>query len=136
MRSPQDRGAVAVEFAGIIPLIGFVGLLVWQTVLVGLTSMYSSHAANEAARAVTVIGYDERDTPEARADREEVRRRTVARVSGGWKDREHLHIAVRDGYAVVTIDTPLVIPALRSSWGITGRAKIVTEGGGGVGAAR
>ncbi|MES9609898.1 hypothetical protein, partial [Actinomadura sp. NPDC000929] len=32
--------------------------------------------------AVAVIGYDKRDTPEARANREEVRRRAVARIKG------------------------------------------------------
>ncbi|MCP9966971.1 pilus assembly protein [Actinomadura madurae] len=107
-----------------------VFLLVWQVVLVGLTSTYSSHAANEAARAVAVIGYDKRDTPEARANREEVRRRAISRIRGDWKDREHLTINVVNGYAVVTIDTPILIPGLRSSWGIQTRTKIVDEGEG------
>ena len=125
-----DRGAVAVEFAGLLPLILLVFLLVWQVVLVGLTSTYSSHAANEAARAVAVIGYDKRDTPEARANREEVRRRAISRIKGDWKDRDHLTINVVDGYAVVTIDTPVLLPGLRSSWGIQTRTKIVDEGEG------
>lgn len=125
-----DRGEAAIGFAGVFPLILLVLVLVWQIVLVGLTSTYSSHAANEAARAVAVIGYDERDTPEARANREEVRRRAVARIKGRWKDRDHLTIDVVDGYAVVTIDTPVLLPGLRSSWGIQTRSKIVYEGEG------
>lgn len=125
-----DRGEAAIGFAGVFPLILLVLVLVWQIVLVGLTSTYSSHAANEAARAVAVIGYDKRDTPEARANREEVRRRAVARIKGGWKDRDHLTIDVVDGYAVVTIDTPVLVPGLRSSWGIRTRSKIVYEGEG------
>ncbi|MEU8801492.1 AAA family ATPase [Spirillospora sp. NPDC048819] len=125
-----DAGAVAVEFAGILPLIVLIFLLVWQVVLVGLTSTYSSHAANEAARAVAVIGYDKGATPEAKANREEVRRRAISRIKGDWKDREHLTINVVDGYAVVTIDTPILIPGLRSSWGIETRTKIVDEGEG------
>ncbi|XRQ11797.1 AAA family ATPase [Actinomadura welshii] len=129
-RPRGDRGAVAVEFAGVLPLIVLVFLLVWQVVLVGLTSTYSSHAANEAARAVAVLGYDKRDTEEARANREEVRRRAVARVKGDWKDRDHLTLDVVDGYAVVTIDTPVLLPGLRSSWAIEARTKVVDEGEG------
>ncbi|MEV0668220.1 AAA family ATPase [Actinomadura luteofluorescens] len=125
-----DRGEAAIGFAGVFPLILLVLVLVWQIVLVGLTSTYSSHAANEAARTVAVTGYDQRDTPEARANREEVRRRAVARIKGRWKDRDHLTIDVVDGYAVVSIDTPVLIPGLRSSWGIRTRSKIVYEGEG------
>jgi pilus assembly protein CpaE len=126
----KDRGAAAVEWAGLFPLVGLIMLLAWQTVIVGLTSMYSSHAANEAARAVAVLGYDERDTPEARANREEVRRRAVERIHGGWKDPRHLHLDVEGDYAVVTIDAPVFLPGFRSSWGITTKAKIVDEGEG------
>ncbi|MES9543187.1 MULTISPECIES: AAA family ATPase [unclassified Actinomadura] len=123
----RDRGSAVVEFAAIVPLVGAVLLLVWQVVLIGITSMYSSHAANEAARAVDVIGYDQGSTPEARANREEVRRRAVARVSGPWADREHLRIQVADGYAKVTIDCPAVLPGWRTPFGISTRSKIVNE---------
>ncbi|MFC0037865.1 AAA family ATPase [Actinomadura rayongensis] len=116
-----DQGAALVEFSAIIPLIGAIILLVWQTVLVGLTSMYSSHAANEAARAVAVLGYDE---PGSRA---QVRDRAAARISGPWKDEKHLHIEVVDGYVRVTIDTPAVLPGLRTPFGITTSAKVVDE---------
>ncbi|MEU4827536.1 AAA family ATPase [Actinomadura sp. NPDC023710] len=126
VKAAGDRGAVALEFAGMVPLIGLVGLVVWQVVLVGLTSMYSSHASNEAARVVAVTGYDHRDTEEARRNREEVRRRAVTGIYGKWKD-EHLHLDVQDGYAEVTIDTPVLLPGLRSSWGIRTRARIVNE---------
>jgi pilus assembly protein CpaE len=126
----RDKGAVATEFAGIMPFIGLFVLLVWQGLLVGLTSMYSSHASNEAARAVAVLGYDKADTPEARANREEVRRRTVARVSGDWGDEKHLRIDVQQDYAKVTIDTPFVLPIWHSPFGISTRAKIVYEGAG------
>ncbi|WP_433327568.1 AAA family ATPase [Spirillospora sp. CA-294931] len=124
----NDKGMVAIEFGALFPLIIFIMLLCWQVVLVGLTSTYSSHAATEAARAVAVIGYDKRDTREARANREEVRRRAVSRINGQWKDRKHLHLDVRDEYAVVTIDTPILLPWMQSSWGIQTKAKIVREG--------
>ncbi|MBO2463769.1 AAA family ATPase [Actinomadura violacea] len=123
----RDGGAVALEFAGLFPLIGLIMLLVWQVVLVGVTSMYSSHAANKAARAVAVLGYDQGGTAAARANREEVRRRAVAGVYGKWKDPDHLHIAVQDGYARVTIDTPVMLPGWYGPWGITAKARIVDE---------
>ena len=113
-----------VEFAAIIAPIALVLLLVWQAVLVGLTSMYAGHAANEGARAVAVLGYD---TPAARA---EVRRRTVARVGGSWGDQKHLRLAVEGGYVRVTIATPAVLPGWRTPFGITGRSKVVYEDGG------
>jgi pilus assembly protein CpaE len=122
--SRSDSGAALIEFAAIIGPIALVLLLVWQAVLVGLTSMYASHAANEGARAVAVLGYD---TPAARA---EVRRRTVARVGGSWGDRKHLRLAVEGGYVRVTIATPAVLPGWRTPFGITTKAKIVNEGGG------
>jgi pilus assembly protein CpaE len=120
----RDKGASAYEFVALIPLIGTLVLLAWQIALVGLTLMHSGHAANEAARAVAVLGYD---TPAAQA---EVRARTVARVSGPWGDEEHLSIRVEDGFVRVTIDTPGVLPGWRTSFGVSSRSKIVYEGGG------
>jgi pilus assembly protein CpaE len=118
----RDKGAALTEFAAIVPLIGLLLLIVWQSVLVGLTSTYASHAANEAARAVAVLGYD---TPAARA---EVRRRTVARVDHGWGHPRRLRVAVDGGYVRVTIATPAVLPAWRTPFGVSARSKIVYEG--------
>ncbi|GAA0273603.1 AAA family ATPase [Actinomadura nitritigenes] len=122
---PRDRGAASVDFAAIVPLVGLVLLLCWQALLTGLTSMYASHAADEAARAVAVVGYD---TPEAR---QEVRRRAVARVAGPWGGEDVLHLGVEDGYAKVTVDVPAVLPGWSSTFGLTTRARIVDEGAGG-----
>jgi TadE-like protein len=123
----KDKGAALSEFAGILPLIGLVLLLVWQAVLVGLTSMYASHAANEAARAAAVLG----NTPGAQ---QEIRKRAVARIAGPWGDEEHLTLDVRGDTATVTIDTPIVLPGFQSSWAVSADAAIVREGdGGGIG---
>jgi pilus assembly protein CpaE len=122
-RGRGDRGVAITEFVVLIPFLGLLLLLVWQAILVGLTSMYSSHAANEGARAVAVLGYD---TPQARA---EVERRAVARVSDQWGDKNHFHLSVTDGYVKVTIDTPVVLPGMHSPWGISTRSKIVYEDG-------
>ncbi|MGK5554987.1 AAA family ATPase [Actinomadura kijaniata] len=128
VRGKKDKGGVTLDFGGVFPLIALVAVLCIQVILVGLTSMYASHAANEAARAVAVLGYDKRDTQEAKANREEVRRRATRRIGDDWKNPEHLSINVTsDGYAQVTIDTPILLPGFRSPWGITSRAKIVRE---------
>lgn len=120
----RDSGVALTEFTAALPFLGLLLLLVWQTILVGLTSMYSSHAANEGARAVAVLGYD---TPAART---EVRRRAVARVSGHWGDEEHFHLTVEQGYVQVTIDTPAVLPGWHTPWKVHTKARVVDEGGG------
>ncbi|GLZ08942.1 septum formation initiator [Actinomadura sp. NBRC 104412] len=117
-----DRGVALTEFAGIFPMIVFLILLVWEIALVGLTSMFTSHAANEAARAVAVLGYD---TPQARA---EVRRRTVQRVPSPWKPDRHLRIKVVDGYARVSIDTPAILASWHVPYELSAESKIVWEG--------
>jgi pilus assembly protein CpaE len=122
-RGKGDSGVAITEFVVLIPFIGLLLLLIWQAILVGLTSMYSSHASAEGARAVAVLGYD---TPEARA---EVVRRAVARVSGQWGDRDHFHLSVNGDYVKVTIDTPAVLPDVHGPWGISTEAKIVYEDG-------
>jgi pilus assembly protein CpaE len=124
-RARGDRGVAMTEFAVLIPFLGLLLLLVWQAILVGLASMYSSHAANEGARAVAVLGFD---TPQARA---EVERRAIARVSDRWGERRNFHLTVDGDYVKVTVDTPAVLPGLHSPWGISTRSKIVYEDVGG-----
>jgi pilus assembly protein CpaE len=123
-RGKGDAGVAITEFVVLIPFIGLILLLIWQAILVGLTSMYSSHASAEGARAVAVLGYD---SPDARS---EVERRAVARVSDQWGDRDHFHLSVDGDYVKVTIDTPAVLPGLHGPWGISTKAQIVYEDGG------
>ena len=118
----KDAGAVVAEFAAIIPLIGLLGLLVAQAIVTGLTSMYASHAVNEAARAVAVLGYDD---PASQA---EVRERTVKRITGRWGNQDHLTLTVQGDNAKVAIDTPFLLPGLRTGFDVTAEAKIVPEG--------
>ncbi|MEO3840454.1 AAA family ATPase [Streptomyces sp. B22F1] len=49
-----DRGQVSVEFAGMLPLIALVLVVVWQFVLVGYTYSLAGNAADMAARAAAV----------------------------------------------------------------------------------
>ncbi|MFG2829186.1 TadE/TadG family type IV pilus assembly protein [Streptomyces sp. NPDC048434] len=56
MRRPlggNDRGQVAVEFMGLLPLILLVLALLWQLVLVGYAYALAAHAADRGARAGT-----------------------------------------------------------------------------------
>lgn len=122
-RGKGDAGTAITEFTVLIPFIGLLLLLIWQAILIGLTSMYSSHASAEGARAVAVLGYD---SPDARA---EVERRAVARVSDQWGDKKHFHLSVDDDFVKVTIDTPAVLPGVQGPWRITTRARIVYEDG-------
>ncbi|MBV9413855.1 MAG: pilus assembly protein, partial [Solirubrobacterales bacterium] len=47
-------GQATVEFAGLLPLLVLVLVLVWQVVLVGMTYVFASHAARAGARALAV----------------------------------------------------------------------------------
>lgn len=55
-RGGGDRGQVAVEFAGVLPLILVVLAVVWQCVLVGYTYSLAGNAADKGARAGAVGG--------------------------------------------------------------------------------
>ncbi|TDD79591.1 CobQ/CobB/MinD/ParA nucleotide binding domain-containing protein [Actinomadura darangshiensis] len=117
-----DAGVALTEFAGIFFMIVFLIVLCWEVVLIGLTSMYTGHAANEAARAVAVLGYQ---TPEARA---EVRRRTAERVPGMMRPDDHLRIKIVNGYAEVSMDAPAMLASWHVPFELTARSKIVKEG--------
>lgn len=119
-----DRGSQLVQFAGITPLLLLVLLIVYQALLVGLTTMYASHAANEGSRAVAVLGYT---TPGAK---EEVRQRAVARITGGWADRDTFRLSVSGGYVKVSIRTPSVLPWWNTPFDVNAQSRITREGGG------
>lgn len=46
-----DRGQVAVEFLGMLPLIAAVCVILWQSALLGYTYILAGDAADSAARA-------------------------------------------------------------------------------------
>ncbi|MEU5811410.1 TadE/TadG family type IV pilus assembly protein [Streptomyces sp. NPDC047718] len=55
-RSGADRGQVAVEFVGMVPLILLLVAAVWECVLIGYAFSLAGNAADEAARAGAVHG--------------------------------------------------------------------------------
>ncbi|MFD3807445.1 TadE/TadG family type IV pilus assembly protein [Streptomyces sp. NPDC058619] len=54
--SARDRGQVAVEFVGTVPLILLLVAAVWECVLIGYAFSLAGNAADEAARAGAVTG--------------------------------------------------------------------------------
>jgi hypothetical protein len=120
-RRGDDRGGVIVEFAAAVPFLMLALALVWQVLLLGLTSMYASHGAAEAARQAAVTP----DDPE-RID-EEARKR----VRPPWDGEDVMTVAVveRDGrrYAQVTMAMPIFLPGVSGPWDVTGEAGVTTE---------
>lgn len=53
-RKRKERGQSTLEFAGIFVLFIFIALVGFQSVLLGMTWIYASGAANEGARAAAV----------------------------------------------------------------------------------
>ncbi|MEY2229413.1 TadE/TadG family type IV pilus assembly protein [Streptomyces sp. BF23-19] len=51
-----DRGQVAIEFVGTVPLILLLVAAVWECVLIGYAFSLAGNAADEAARAGAVHG--------------------------------------------------------------------------------
>ncbi|MGW3325217.1 TadE/TadG family type IV pilus assembly protein [Streptomyces virginiae] len=49
-----DRGQVAIEFVGTVPLILLLVAAVWECVLIGYAFSLAGNAADEAARAAAV----------------------------------------------------------------------------------
>ncbi|GLV95626.1 hypothetical protein Slala04_70790 [Streptomyces lavendulae subsp. lavendulae] len=52
----SDRGQVAIEFVGTVPLILLLVAAVWECVLIGYAFSLAGNAADEAARAGAVHG--------------------------------------------------------------------------------
>ncbi|MBZ4318462.1 AAA family ATPase [Streptomyces huiliensis] len=110
-----DRGQVAVEFAGIFPMILVALAVVWQCVLVGYTYSLAGHAADRAARAGAVG----RDCAEAaRAD-----------LPGEWRTGAIDCGREGDVYkATVKLKVPVLVPdAVDWPWAVGGTAGVARE---------
>ncbi|TDQ49256.1 AAA family ATPase [Actinorugispora endophytica] len=116
-----DSGASIVEFAALLPFLGLALLLTWQIVLVGLTGMYASHAANEGARQASL-------TPN---DPELILEEATRRVRAPWDEEDAftLEQVVEQGqeYVQVTIAMPAVLPGVESPWDISSRSLVLRE---------
>ncbi|MFD6949261.1 pilus assembly protein TadE [Nocardiopsis sp. TSRI0078] len=110
-----------MEFAATVPFLMLALALVWQVLLLGVTAMYASHGAAEAARQAAVTPDDM-----ARVD-EEARKRVRAPWDG--QDVMTVEIVERDGarFAQVTLAMPVFLPGASGPWDVTGEAQVVTE---------
>lgn len=117
----RDDGGVIVEFAAAVPFVMLALALVWQVLLLGITSMYASHGAAEAARQASV-------TPD---DMERVDEEARKRVRPPWDGGDVMSVTVveREGarFARVTLAMPVFLPGVAGPWDITGEARVVTE---------
>lgn len=117
----SDRGGVIVEFAAVVPFLMLALALVWQVVLVGITSMYASHASAEAARQAAV-------TPD---DAERIDEEARKRVRPPWDGEDMMTVEIverGDGrFAQVTLAMPIFLPGAAGPWDVTGESAVVQE---------
>ncbi|MFD3329303.1 TadE/TadG family type IV pilus assembly protein [Streptomyces sp. NPDC058701] len=112
-----DRGQVAVEFVGTVPLILLLVAAVWECVLIGYAFSLAGNAADEAARAGAVTG----DAACVAAAGEH--------ISAAWNMAVPECGKAGDIYkATVTLQIPVLFPGL-SFGGITGTAGAAMERG-------
>lgn len=111
-----DRGQVSVEFAGMLPLIALVLVVVWQFVLVGYTYSLAGNAADMAARAAAVG-----DDPAAAAEED---------LPEAWD--ASVSVGTSNGVTTATVDlkVPVLFPGgLDFPFTVSGTAGATDEGG-------
>lgn len=116
-RRRGDRGQVAVEFLGMVPLILLTLALLWQVVLVGYTYTLAGNAADEAARAEAVGD----DCGEA----------ALRHLDGAWKSGARPVCSSGGGVstAVVEIRVPVLFPGIGGLFPVEAKAAAVDEKG-------
>ena len=115
-----ERGAVSIEFTGLLPFLLVFMLGLWQLGLVGYTYVIAGHAAREGARELAVVPDDPRHRkPAYRAAAEQD-------VPKAW--RHKAKITKEDGSKVrVSLRVPVVLPGLDSPFRVTTDAATVIE---------
>ncbi|MFD5412362.1 TadE/TadG family type IV pilus assembly protein [Streptomyces nojiriensis] len=96
-----DRGQVAIEFVGTVPLILLLVAAVWECVLIGYAFSLAGNAADEAARAGAVSG--ESSLCEAAAKEH---------IGEAWKPRVECEESGDIYRAKVTLGIPVFFPGL------------------------
>ncbi|MFG2838828.1 TadE/TadG family type IV pilus assembly protein [Streptomyces zaomyceticus] len=111
----DDRGQVAVEFLGMVPVILITLALLWQVVLVGYTYTLAGNAADEAARAAAVGD----DCGEA----------ALRHLDGAWRSGASPSCSTGGGMvtAVVEIRVPVLVPGVGGLFTVRGKAGAVSE---------
>ncbi|MGW7059166.1 TadE/TadG family type IV pilus assembly protein [Streptomyces sp. NPDC054904] len=100
VRTGPDRGQVAVEFVGMVPLILLLVAAVWECVLIGYAFSLVGNAADEAARAGAVKGDGA------------CRAAAVEHIGGAWGPKADCGRAGDLYKATVTVQIPVLFPGL------------------------
>ncbi|MFD9370821.1 TadE/TadG family type IV pilus assembly protein [Streptomyces sp. NPDC060020] len=95
-----DRGQVAIEFVGMVPLILLLVAAVWECVLIGYAFSLAGNAADEGARAGAVTG----DAACAAAAKEH--------IGDAWGMRADCTPSGDIYKATVTLKIPVLYPGL------------------------
>lgn len=104
----RDRGQVAVEFVGMVPLILLLVAAVWECVLIGYAFSLAGNAADEAARAGAVHGDAACGTAARR------------HIGGAWAVEVDCGNAGDVYKATVRLHVPVLFPGLDIGVPITG----------------
>ncbi|MFF1560365.1 TadE/TadG family type IV pilus assembly protein [Streptomyces sp. NPDC058279] len=106
--APGDRGQVAVEFVGMVPLILLLVAAVWECVLIGYAFSLAGNAADEAARVGAVHGDDACATAARR------------HIGDAWTMTVDCGNAGDIYKATVRLNVPVLVPGLDIGVPITG----------------
>ncbi|MFI8273713.1 TadE/TadG family type IV pilus assembly protein [Streptomyces sp. NPDC085929] len=110
-----DRGQVAIEFVGMVPLILLLVAAVWECVLIGYAFSLAGNAADEAARVGAVHGDGACDAAARR------------HVGGAW----NMGVDCRESgdvyKATVRLNLPVLFPGLGIGTPITGEGGSAKE---------
>ncbi|MFI8825961.1 TadE/TadG family type IV pilus assembly protein [Streptomyces sp. NPDC053431] len=98
-RTPKDRGQVAVEYLGFLPLLLLIGLVGVQLGIIGYAAQQAGTGARAAARAASVDDPDSVPGPEAAGKA----------AMSDWIARRS-RVEEGDGTATVTVPIPSLIP--------------------------
>ncbi|MEU3913012.1 TadE family protein [Streptomyces sp. NPDC029721] len=96
----RDRGQVALEFVGMVPLILLLVAAVWECVLIGYAFSLAGNAADEGARAGAVHGDGACRTAAAK------------HIGGAWGMQADCGPAGDVYKATVTLNIPVLYPGL------------------------
>ncbi|MDT3397019.1 P-loop NTPase [Streptomyces sp. B1866] len=120
-RRGGDRGQVAVEFAGLLPVILGILVVIWQCALVGYAYSLAGDSADKGARVAAATDGGGGAACRAAA---------VGELPGSWQGQASAACAPDGGVwkATVTVDIPVLFPgAVSLPWHVRGTAGAAVE---------